>query len=118
MMVYLSHHTQTVNIIILQMCSGSCSQDYVQLFYGTSFDTHEAININSRARDGKICSRRQMDYQPIFVYDTDTITIYYHTDNSNSGTSGKGLRIDFIAQGEFSNTIRPNAQSLQAMGVS
>ena len=46
-----------------------------------------------------------MYYRPINVYWTDTITIYYHTDGSNTGSSARGLKVQFSSVGMSSECV-------------
>ena len=100
-----------VIIHVLTLHSPNCSKDYVEVYKGRSLDSDSKIyqaengqtpDPDSREYDqsgrSRFCNSTQIKSLSIVVQDT-VATVYYHTDGNNSGSTPRGLRVDFYTKG-------------------
>ena len=79
--------------------SSGCSRDYVQLYYGTSLDSRDVLRY-AIATDGRICERIHGFYKYYSSTEYKCLTMFYHTDGSNSQNDSRGLEAMVTCLGE------------------
>ena len=95
---YLLAPYLTLQCVLHNCYSIGCSKDYVQVLAGRSLDPDDGLYISPHASGGRFCSSSQI-YSINYFHET-MVTVYYHTDGSNPGSSPQGLRVEFYALGK------------------